>query len=142
MNDAQRLSNKFKGVNRAKFAREHSIKGGGAMIYQHINGIKPISTEHAIAYAKGFGCPIGEISPRAAALLAEFPALAPAGKEISTYLLNSNVREFKAAEEDSHIAELLQVAQSMSPRGIIELIGRAKELATIHPRVASKKRRS
>lgn len=142
MKDSERLAQKFKGINRAKFAREHGIKGGGAMIYQHINGLKPISTEHAIAYAKGFGCPIDENSPRAAALLAEFPALAPAGREIGTYLLNSNVREFKAAEEDPHIAELLKVVRGMSQRGLIELIGRAKELAYDHPKAPLRKRRS
>ena len=37
------------------------------------------------------------------------------------------------------IAELLDVAHDMSERGQIELIGRAKELARLHPRAKAKR---
>ncbi len=70
MNDAERLAERFKSIpNRAKFARDFSVPGGQAMIYQHINDLKPISIEAAIAYANGFGCSIAEISPTIMATL-------------------------------------------------------------------------
>ena len=43
------------------------------MIYQHINGLRPISPEAAKAYAKGFNCSIEEISPSVAETLKVSP---------------------------------------------------------------------
>lgn len=65
--EARRLKDRFKGINRAKFARDHNVPGDQAMIYQHIQAIRPMSLEAARVYAKGFGVPIDEISPRVAA---------------------------------------------------------------------------
>ena len=83
--EAAALRARFEGVNRAAFAREHQVKGGQAMIYQHITGRRPISIEAAMAYAAGFGCPLSEISPRlaaeaqkAASLSLDTPETAPA----------------------------------------------------------------
>lgn len=80
-NDGQRLEKLLGTLNRAKFAREHNIKGGGSMISQHVSGNRPISVEAAIAYARAFRCPISDISPDAAALIANAAALpqAPLG---------------------------------------------------------------
>lgn len=64
--EAAELRNRFVGVNRAAFAREHGIKGGQAMIYQHINGLRPVSLEAATIYAQAFGCTLADISPRLA----------------------------------------------------------------------------
>jgi hypothetical protein len=64
--EATALRARFAGVNRAAFAREHNLKGGQALIYQHINAVRPISLEAAKAYAKGFGVGLEEISPRLA----------------------------------------------------------------------------
>ena len=66
--EAENLAKRFpKGVvNQAKFARDNGVPGGGAMIHQHIVGLRPISMSAAIAYAKGFGCSLEEISPRLA----------------------------------------------------------------------------
>lgn len=65
--EATALATRFVAVkNRAAFAREFGIAGGGAMIYQHIKGIKPISIDAALAYATGFKCSLEEISPSAA----------------------------------------------------------------------------
>ena len=64
MDEAAALANRFKAItNRAKFSRDFSVPGGDAMIYQHINGLKPISLDAAVAYATGFGCSLAEISP-------------------------------------------------------------------------------
>lgn len=60
------LSAKMQGLKFAKFAREHRIPGGPAMIYQHIEGIRPISLAAGLAYARALGCPLNDISPRLA----------------------------------------------------------------------------
>ncbi|PPA75357.1 phage repressor protein [Achromobacter spanius] len=65
--EAAALRARFEGVNRAAFARDHHVKGGQAMIYQHITGRRPIGIEAAMAYAEGFGCTLAAISPRLAA---------------------------------------------------------------------------
>lgn len=65
--EARRLSERFKGVKQAQFARDFNVPGGPSMISQHIKGHRPISLEAALAYAKGFGCSLEEISPRLAA---------------------------------------------------------------------------
>lgn len=83
--EAAALRARFEGVNRAAFARDHNVKGGQAMIYQHITGRRPIGIEAAMAYAEGFGCTLAAISPRlaaeakkAAALSTATPLTAPA----------------------------------------------------------------
>ena len=64
MEDAARLRKLFETVkNRAKFAREYDVPGGSSMIYQHINGITPIGMDAALAYMRGFGCSMEDISP-------------------------------------------------------------------------------
>lgn len=64
--EAARLLARFEeaGINKAAFAREFGVPGGGSMIYQHTRGLKPISREAAIAYARGFGCAVADISTR------------------------------------------------------------------------------
>lgn len=64
--EAAALRARFDGVNRAAFARQHNLKGGQALIYQHINALRPISLDAAKVYAKGFGVGLEEISPRLA----------------------------------------------------------------------------
>lgn len=64
--EALSLRARFTKVNRAAFARDHDLKGGQALIYQHITGRRPISLEAALVYAKAFGCALEDISPRLA----------------------------------------------------------------------------
>ncbi|WP_175835747.1 hypothetical protein [Burkholderia multivorans] len=64
--EAERLADRFRGINRKEFAVEHSLPGGDAMVYQHITAKRPIGRDAAIAYAKAFGCGLEEISPRIA----------------------------------------------------------------------------
>ncbi len=68
--EARQLGERFKGVNQAAFARDFNIPGGPSMISQHIKGHRPIGLDAALAYAKGFACPLEEISPRLAAKVA------------------------------------------------------------------------
>lgn len=75
--EAAALRARFDGVNRAAFARDHHVKGGQAMIYQHITGRRPLNLEAAMAYAEGFGCSLADISPRLAAEAQKAAALAP-----------------------------------------------------------------
>lgn len=78
--EAANLARLFEGRNKAAFAREFAVPGGAAMISQHISGHRPISLEAAAAYARGFGVPLEEISPRLAAQVRQFggPDSAPA----------------------------------------------------------------
>ncbi len=48
-------------------------------MYQHAKGIRPISIDAAIAYAKAFGCGIEEISPTVAMKAMEVAALVSDG---------------------------------------------------------------
>jgi transcriptional regulator with XRE-family HTH domain len=65
--EAQRLAERFSGISQASFAREHGVPGGASMLSQHIKGRRPINLPAALAYARGFGVPLEEISPRLAA---------------------------------------------------------------------------
>lgn len=71
--EAKRLHNRFdklkteKGIGQAEFARTFGLPGGASMLSQHIKGRRPISLESAVVYARGFGVPLDEISPRLAA---------------------------------------------------------------------------
>jgi hypothetical protein len=76
--DAERLEQRLAGFDRgqrAAFARDHGIPGGVAAMYQHAKGIRPISVDAAIAYAKAFRCGIEDISPSVAAKALEVTAL-------------------------------------------------------------------
>lgn len=75
--EASALRARFEGVNRAAFARDHQVKGGQAMIYQHITGRRPMNMEAATAYAEGFRCSLADISPRLAIEAQKAAALAP-----------------------------------------------------------------
>lgn len=82
--EAQRLRARFAklkadGMSQAEFARVHGVPGGASMINQHVMGRRPISLEAGTAYARGFGVPLEEISPRLARDLAAMTALARAG---------------------------------------------------------------
>lgn len=92
LTEAKALAKRFVGINRSQFAREHGVPGGGAMIYQHINGLKPISLDAAKAYARGFGCSIEEISSDAANKLYDLPPVIPAAvkeRNVSTYTVGN-----------------------------------------------------
>lgn len=70
--DCERVAELFRQVgNRAAFAREHSVPGGQAMIYQHINLLRPVGLDAAVAYAKGFHVTLSSISPVLAAKVEE-----------------------------------------------------------------------
>lgn len=65
--EAENLAKRFKGVNQAAFAREFDIPGGASMVSQHIKGRRPINMDSALAYMRGFGVTLADISPRLAA---------------------------------------------------------------------------
>jgi len=64
--EATRLAKRFEGVGQADFARTHKVPGGPSMLSQHIKGRRPMNLEAAMAYARGFGVTLAEISPRLA----------------------------------------------------------------------------
>jgi hypothetical protein len=105
--DAERLEERLSGFDRgqrAAFARDNRIPGGVAAMYQHAKGIRPISVDAAIAYAKAFRCGIENISPSVAAKAVEVAAL------ISDSVTLLSVREPDAIYESwpfEHVSESL-----------------------------------
>lgn len=79
--EAARLAQRFEGVKQAAFAREHAVPGGASMVSQHLKGRRPISLDAATAYARGFGVPLAEISPRLAQALANTIPTAPSAND-------------------------------------------------------------
>lgn len=79
--EARHLRERFTAVrNKAAWAREHQLPGGASMLSQHIHGHRPINLDAAIAYARGFGVSLAEISPRLAEQQAKASAVQPAAK--------------------------------------------------------------
>ena len=64
--EAEHLRSRFVDVNKKDFAQKHKVPGGPSMLSQHLSGHRPMSLAAAIAYAKGFGVSLAEISPRLA----------------------------------------------------------------------------
>ena len=65
--EADNLKRLFEKIdNKAAFAREHNIPGGPSMLSQQCKGHRPINMDSALAYARGFGITLKEISPRLA----------------------------------------------------------------------------
>lgn len=64
--EAENLRQRFAGVKKATFARDHSVPGGASMLSQHLSGHRPLNLAAATAYANGFGVPLEDISPRLA----------------------------------------------------------------------------
>lgn len=81
--DGRRLGRMFDrlksdtGMGKAEFSRAFQVPGGPSMISQHISGNRPISLEAVTAYAAGFKCAVGDISPR---LAKEIAALTQVGQ--------------------------------------------------------------
>jgi len=65
--EAANLKRLLAGVkNKGEFARRWNVPGGASMMSQHQSGHRPIGLDAAIAYAKGLGVSLEEISPRLA----------------------------------------------------------------------------
>jgi len=61
--------------NKAEFAKRWNVPGGASMLSQHQSAHRPIGLDAAIAYAKGLGVPLDQISPRLAKKVAGLPTL-------------------------------------------------------------------
>ncbi|RCS59734.1 hypothetical protein [Parvibium lacunae] len=57
-------------LTRPVFAKKMNFPGGPNLIYQHMEGLRPISLEAALLYAEGLGVGIEEFSPRIAEIAA------------------------------------------------------------------------
>lgn len=129
--EAEALARLFEGRNHAAFARETKFPGGQAMIYQNITGRKPISLDGAIAYAKGFGCPIANISRHWAQVLSVLPLYA--GETPNPYGGNVAPIGARLPQITPLQAQLLEISSGLSETGLAILIGRAQEIALHHP---------
>lgn len=119
--EAERLAARFSTVNRAAFARDHKIKGGQAIIYQHLKGLRPISRDAALAYAKGFNVKLEEISPRLAKEAAA--AIAQSGESSETTLPANIVQEdripYTVPSMDPNIRAVVQLMSETDAEGRI-----------------------
>lgn len=98
--EAERLAERFKQVkNRADFARRYNVPGGGSVIYQHIKGLRPISFEAAVAYARGFGCQLREISPRLANQVEQARTLEAGMQEPDQTITESGASRYECGEK-------------------------------------------
>lgn len=139
MAEAENLRRRFEGIeDRAQFARKHKIPGGGSMIYQHIDGRKPIGRNAAIAYAKAFKCSLESISPRIAREVAYAAGFLADSDRKSALVAQDSAQPIYTPSEGL-IADLLAAAGCLNDRGITELIGIATYLATKHPKLSEKK---
>jgi len=76
--NAKRLKERladFSHGDRVEFVKRYKIPGGTAAMYQHVEALRPIGIDAAIAYAKAFGCGIEEISPEVAEKAVEVTSL-------------------------------------------------------------------
>lgn len=107
--EAKALAARFDAVkNRAQFARDNHIPGGGAIIYQHINGLTAISLEAAKGYANGFGVPLSDISQR----LAKEVELA--SKHLSDKFSSAGLAKQIDIESDAEYASVRKVSIRLS----------------------------
>ena len=120
MTEAENLRMLFKDINRKEFAKLHKLKGGDAMIYQHITGRRPISLQAAVAYAEAFHVPLATISPRLAELLEKPPKKPEPLTAYSTAepepMYAKKVMQL-ALPEDQDITEVVRMMRNTDARG-------------------------
>ena len=126
--EAQRLAKLFEErvPNRAQWARDHRFPGGQAMIYQHIQGLKPISLEAATIYANFFKLPLATFNPAAAHIVARAKRVEETPASYVTH--DDSLPNSTAAL----LRELHDKAAKLSDRCIAQLIERAEMLAETH----------
>lgn len=62
----KRLFGERSTVSQAKFGKEHGL-GTAGMVWQYLNGHRPLNLQAAVKFAKGLGVRIQDFSPRLAA---------------------------------------------------------------------------
>lgn len=84
--EGQKLKEIFEREKRANkltrpiFAKKMNFPGGPNLIYQHMEGLRPISLEAALLYAEGLNVKIDEFSPRIAEIARRIAKLADEDK--------------------------------------------------------------
>lgn len=109
--EAAALGQRFANVNQAEFARTNRVPGGPSMVSQHIKANRPIGLEAALAYAKGFGCSLADISPRLASeISAALPLLS--GNKASADPVQDALADWRlqASPRSLQVIDLLTVA--------------------------------
>lgn len=61
------LSRRNDGVTQEQFGQAHGI-GSQGMVWQYLNGRRPLNLKAAAAFAQGLGCSVRDFSPRLHAL--------------------------------------------------------------------------
>lgn len=124
--EAEALKRRFMDVeNRADFAREFNVPGGDSMINQHITGHRSISLKAAVAYAKGFGCSLEEISPRHANAAKQAAILLPSDGIVS--------QKRPPTKREQRIDAIIALLQKIDIDGLAVMLERAKDAARDYP---------
>ena len=103
--EAEQLRGRFVGINKKDFAQKYKVPGGASMLSQHLSGHRPMSLAAATAYARGFGVPLGEISPRLAREVAEATGNTAAGAPAAINSIPRAQWPFDIAQERLQVLE-------------------------------------
>lgn len=134
--EAERLKARFEKINRAAWARAHKFNGGPALIYQHINGRRPIGRDAALVYAKGFNVPLAAISPRLAKEVADINAQFGEDNSPNAKVINeSTIDNIANSKEIQEIIALMLVADIRGQRKMISAAHDALELHLAHKKM-------
>jgi predicted component of type VI protein secretion system len=137
MSEADTIKSLFELIpkrERAKFCREHDIPGGVSMVYQHINGIKPISLQAAVSYALAFNKPLEVISPRLAKIIDRLPQQSGHAFRVSEPEAAPNSAKIVAFNTENKLRkELADLAARMSDTALQVLIYEAKKIDKEYP---------
>lgn len=125
--EAERLAKRFAAISQAGFARRVDFPGGPSMISQHIKGRRPINLQHALAYARGFGVPLAEISPRLAMQTAEVSEFEEMRAQSSLVGALGDLDPRRAPAAVKRLQGLLQGHTATRRKVIGDLLGRLAE---------------
>lgn len=130
---------KNKGISRASFARDYGVKGGDSMINQHITGHRPMNMDAAVAYARGFGCELWEISPRLAMEAKESASVLGLENRVeenrSTHIVAQPGDPIPLPRYATEIDTIVGLLKTMDERGLAIMLHQAKMVAAEYPAV-------
>lgn len=121
----KRLFEERSKVSQARFGKEHGL-GTAGMVWQYLNGHRPLNLQAAVKFAKGLGVRIQDFSPR---LAAQAKAVAQDATEVvlharepepRPYVTASTAQGETAAQEGAVLVQLLRQAPQEERQRILD----------------------
>lgn len=134
--EAKALSDLFherKISNYAEFARDYDVPGGKSMVKQHLDALRPISMDAALAYVNGLNCELRRLSPRLADAVKAQAHLSDGNAETDISLSNSEkklIAAFRSADDHGRAALLWVADQCLAQKAKPSI---AEQVAAIDP---------